>query len=180
MFVMTSHGQRPGARLHFEVSLPDQRPLYVEGVVARQVLVPPELRTVVRTGMGVRFLAGPELFGEIVPAMKAVAVKPPEDPFFITFKTEAEWKAAWERDFRLGSAQVITEERVPPNTIVTLTLNLPFAKKQVICEARVLRQELWFDGRTNHALTFMEPQETVATLQATLPKNDTPATSQSR
>ncbi|HEY1086270.1 MAG TPA: PilZ domain-containing protein [Archangium sp.] len=179
MFVMTSHGQRPGTRLHFEVSLPDQRPLFVEGVVARQVLVPPELRTVVRTGMGVRFLAGPELFGEIVPALKSTApALPKEDPFFLTFKTEAEWKRAWETDFKLGAASVVMDERVPPDTIVTLTLNLAFAKKQLICEARVVRQELWFDGRTNHALTFMEPAETVATLQATFAKNDTPTSPQ--
>ena len=31
-------------------------------------------------------------------------------------------------------------------------------------KARVVRQELWFDGRTNHALAFMEPKETVASL----------------
>lgn len=163
MFVVTSHSSAPGSRLHFEVLLADQRPLYLEGVVARRVLVPPELRSVVRTGIGVRFLGGPELMGEFVPTMRSASpIK--SDPFKLTFRTPSEWKAAFEQDFRLGSANVVSEERVAPNTIVTLTLDLPFLKKQVVCEARVVRQELWFDGRTNHALAFMEPKETVASL----------------
>jgi hypothetical protein len=163
MFVVTSHSSAPGSRLHFEVLLADQRPIYLEGVVARRVLVPPELRTVVRTGIGVRFLGGLELMGEFVPTTRSASpIK--ADPFKLTFKTPSEWKAAFEQDFKLGSANVVSAERVAPNTIVTLTIDLPFLKKQVVCEARVVRQELWFDGRTNHALAFMEPTETVASL----------------
>ena len=82
LFVVTSQKPKPGTRLHLEVTMPGELPLFLEGVVMRQVLVPPELRQVVKSGFGIRYLLGSELMAELVPAMTS-PVK--EDPFLLTF-----------------------------------------------------------------------------------------------
>lgn len=164
MFVVTGHGVKPGERVHCEVSLPTGRALFVEGLVARQVIVPPELRAVVRSGFGVRFLSGADLLGELVPS-QAPSLSVQEDPFCLAFHTEPEWRAMFEQHIRRGGAYVWTDEAVERDSVVTVTFDLRFLKRQHSFEGRVIRQEPWPDGRTMHAVAFLEPAAVVAALQ---------------
>jgi hypothetical protein len=75
MFVRANSSPKPGTRVHLEVTLPGEVQLFVEAVVARQVLVPP-LRQ---------------------PAKKG-------NPFALAFDDPATWKAAWEREYSRGGA----------------------------------------------------------------------------
>lgn len=108
LFVVTGQTPKPGTRLHLEVMLQNEKPLYVEGVVARLVLVPPELRLIMKAGVGVRYLLGHELLSELSPALS-----PPkkDDPFTLTFDDEASWRAA--RGARQGT-QARRRLRVEP------------------------------------------------------------------
>lgn len=167
MFVVTGHGCPPDTRLHLEVLLPGSEVLFVEGVVARQVVVPVELRSVVRGGFGVRFLGGAELLAELVPS-QAPLLEARLDPFCLAFTDAPQWRAAFEQQFRRGGAYVVTDEPVDEQQVVTLTFDLRFLKRQLAFEGRVIRKETWPDGRVMHAVAFTDPASTVAALGTTL------------
>jgi hypothetical protein len=94
LFVVSSQTPRPGTRVHLEVMMQGERPLFVEGVVARLVIVPPELRQIMKAGFGIRYLLGNEVMGELVPSLSAPR---PDDPFTLTFTDDATWRAAVEK-----------------------------------------------------------------------------------
>lgn len=165
LFVVTGQRPAPGTRLHLEVTLPGELPLFIEGVVTRQVLVPPELRSVVKAGFGVRFLVGTELMAELVPAMTNTAK---EDPFLLTFPDEEGWRAAVEKDFRRGGLFVWTGKKVAENMIVSVTFDLLFLRRQLAFEARVVHTNTGSDGRTGVALMFVDAPAAIASLTSTV------------
>ncbi len=165
LFVVTSQKPKPGTRLHLEVTMPGELPLFIEGVVMRQVLVPPELRQVVKAGFGIRFLLGSELMAELVPAMTSQAK---EDPFLLTFAEKDEWRAAVEKDFKRGGLFVWTRKAVAQNMIVTVTFDLIFLRRQLAFEARVVHTNAGADGRTGVSLMFVDAPGAIASLTSTL------------
>jgi hypothetical protein len=165
LFVVTGQKPKPGTRLHLEVTLPGELPLFIEGVVTRQVLVPPELRQVVKSGFGIRYLSGTELMAEIVPAMSAPHK---EDPFLLTFADEASWQAAVEKDFRRGGLFVWTRKTVAQNMIVTVTFDLLFLQRQLAFEARVVHTNTGPDGRIGVAMIFVDAPAAIAALTSTI------------
>jgi hypothetical protein len=165
IFVVTSQRPRPGTRLHLEVTLPGELPLFVEGVVMRQVLVPPELRQVVRAGFGIRYLVGAEFMAELVPAI-TTPVK--EDPFLLAYSDEAEWRGAVENEFNRGGLFLWTKNPVPQNLIVTVTFDLVFLRRQLAFEARVVHTNQGADGRYGVAMMFVDAPGAMASLSSTL------------
>jgi len=123
-------------------------------VVARQVIVPPELRQVVRTGFGVRYLLGNELMAELVPSLHAVRK---EDPFCLVFTEFTAWSDAVEKQFKRGGAFVWSPRPVLQNTILTVTFDLRFLEMQLAFEARVVHVMPGPDGRHGVALMFVDP-----------------------
>lgn len=168
LFVVT--GQRPklGTRMHLEVTLPGELPLFIEGVVTRQVLVPPELRQVVRAGFGIRYLQGQELIAELVPAMKEMNAAVKEEPFVLSFADAASWRAAVEKDLKRGGLFVWTRKTVEQNMIVTVAFDLMYLQHQLAFEARVVHANPGPDGRTGVGLMFVDAAAAVASLTATL------------
>lgn len=165
LFVVSGHNAKPGTRLHLDVTLPGELPLFVECVVARQVLVPPELRQVVKSGFGVRFLMGAELMAELVPAMNTPLK---DDPFCLAFTDPAAWHAAVEKEFKRGGAFVWSPRAVAQNTIITVTFDLRFLGRQLAFEARVVHSMPGPDGRFGVALMFVDPAGAAAALTSTL------------
>jgi hypothetical protein len=166
LFVVSGSNPKPGTRLHLEVMMPGELPLFIEGVVARQVIVPPELRTVVKSGFGIRYLLGSELMAELVPAMTA-PVK--DDPFTLTFTDDATWRAAVEKEFRRGGAFVWVNRHVAQNTIISVTFDLRFQGRQLAFEARVVHtMPPGPDGRFGVALMFVDPAGAAAALTSSL------------
>jgi hypothetical protein len=166
MFVLANSSPKPGTRVHLEVTLPGEVQLFVEAVVARQVLVPPELRQVVKSGFGVRFLTGTELMAELVPPLREPAKK--GDPFTLAFDDPATWKAAWEREYSRGGAFVWSDTPVPANSTVMLTFDLKFLGRTLAFEARVVHVAPGADGRHGVALMFSDVAGATAALRATL------------
>lgn len=165
LFVVSSTNFKPGTRLHLEVTLPGEVPLFIEGVVARQVIVPPELRQVVRAGFGVRYLSGTELMAELVPALSATRR---DDPFWLAFDELPEWRAAFEKELKRGGCFVWSPKPVAQNTVVKLTVELRFLAKTLAFEARVVHVMPGADGRHGIALMFVDPVGAAAALSATL------------
>jgi hypothetical protein len=164
LFVVSSATPKPGTRLHLEVMMQGEKPLFIEGVVTRQVLVPPELRQVVRAGFGVRYLLGTELMAELVPALQGV-VK--DDPFLLAYEDEAAWREAWEKEFKRGGCFVWSPKTVAQNSIVRLTIDLRFASRTLAFEARVVHV-MPSEGRYGVALMFVDGAGALAALSATL------------
>jgi hypothetical protein len=165
MFVVASDSPKPGTRVHFEVTLPSEQPLFLEGVVARQVIVPAELRQVMKSGFGVRFLVGTELMAELVPTTVALLK---DDPFCLTFADEPAWRAAVEKEFKRGGAFVWSAKSVAQNSLVNLTFDLRFLHKHLALEARVVHTNAEPDGRIGVALMFVDPVGAKTALQSTL------------
>lgn len=166
LFVLANASPKPGARLHLELTLPDESQVYFEVVVARQVLVPPELRQVVKSGFGVRFLQASELVAELVPPMREAQKR--EDPFVLTFTEAATWKTAWEKEYCRGGVFLWCEQAVPVDAIVTLTFELRFLKRTLGFDAKVVHAAAGSDGRHGVALMFCDMTAAVTALGATI------------
>lgn len=165
LFVVSRQNPTPGTRLHLEVTLQGELPLYIEGVVTRHVQVPPELRQVVKAGFGVRFLLGAELMAELVPSLRG-PIK--DDPYLVTFDDEPAWRAAVDKDLKRGGVFVWTPMAVAQNTLVTVTFDLRFAGRQLAFEAKVVQSIPGADGRFGVALMFVDAPAAAAAFAATL------------
>lgn len=170
VFVLSTQRVAPGDRLHFEVTLQDEQPLYAEVVVARKVLVPPELRQVVHGGFGARFLTGLELMGTLVPSLVgdghrtgtapvfvAADVEVTVDPFRQVYDSATAWHEAVEREFKRGGIFLWCPAPQANNTAVTVTFDLRFAGRQLEMPTRVVHSAPGPDGRHGVALLFTDP-----------------------
>jgi len=166
LFVLSSSSPRPGTRVHLEVTLPGDVLMFIEGVVARQVVVPPELRQVVKAGFGVRFLLGTELMAELVPQLRDAPKK--DDPFTLVFEDATAWRTAWDKEFSRGGVFVWSPKALTPNSTVMLTFDLRFAGRELAFEARVVHVMPGADGRFGVALMFTDVAGATAALSATI------------
>lgn len=164
LFVVSNHNPKPGARIHLEVMLTGEVPLYMEGMVARHVAVPPELRQVVRSGFGVRYLTGVELMTEMVP-LTASSVK--DDPLCLVFDEPDTWLEAVKKEYQRGGAFIWMPKAPAPNSQVTITFDLRFLDTQLEFSARVVHTTPGPDGRVGVALMFDDPTAAAAKLAAT-------------
>ncbi len=187
LFVICTQRIAPGTRLHLEVTLQDEKPLYAEVVVARQVLVPPELRQVVHAGFGARFLTGPELVRELVPSLSAErgaaarnagqasgppGASPPRPPpapapFTQVYDSEPVWREAVEKELRRGGVFLWHTSAMANDTLVTVTFELRYAGRTLTLPARVVHSLPGADGRHGVALMFTEATAAAA-ITATL------------
>ncbi|MEW5740305.1 MAG: PilZ domain-containing protein [Myxococcota bacterium] len=166
LFVIANSSPRPGTRLHLEVTLPGELLLFMEAVVARQVVVPPELRQVVKSGFGARYLLGAEVMAELVPQLREPPKK--DDPFTFVFEDEQSWREAWDKEFSRGGGFVWCPRAVATNTTVMLTFDLRFLNRQLAFEARVVHVMPGADGRFGVAMMFTDVAGATAALSATL------------
>lgn len=165
LFIVSGQNLKPGTRVHVDITLPGEAPLYIEGVVTRASLVPTELRQIMKSGFGMRYLTGTELMAELVPAL---AAHKKVDPFCLVFTDEAVWRQSLEQEFRRGGAFVWLPKSVPADSTVTVTFDLRFLDRQLAFAAKVMHSTENPDGRFGVALMFVDPTSTVAALNGTL------------
>lgn len=166
LFVLANTSPKPGTRVHLEVALQDDNLVFIEGAVARQVVVPPELRQVVKSGFGVRFLSGTEVMAELVPQLREPPKK--DDPFTLVFDDEKTWQDAWDREFSRGGVFVWASRPMATNLVVMLTFDLRFLGRTLAFEARVVHVMPGPDGRHGVALMFSDVAGATSALSATL------------
>jgi hypothetical protein len=162
MFISTSTGIKPGTRLHVEVTTVDETLLFFEGVVARQVVVPPELRTLMRPGFGLRFLTGTELMSELIPSLKD------QTHLQVVFDSVEAFRDAWERELKRGGAFLWAEKAYPLNSIVTVEFDFTFANRRLAFESRVVHVVPDQQGRHGMAFMFLDVNNATAALTALL------------
>lgn len=147
MFISTSARMVPGTRLHVEVTTAEGVILYCEGVVARQVVVPPELRTLMRPGFGLRFLTGTEVMSELVPSLRD------QTRLQVVFESLEGFRDAWERELQRGGAFLWAEKAYPLNSIVTVEFDFSYANRRLAFESRVVH--VVPDDAGRHGMAFM-------------------------
>lgn len=166
LFVTSSHVPRPGTRLHLEVFLPGEHPLFVEGVVSRLVLVPPELRSIRQQGFGVRYLQGGELLHELVPRITKAAND--DDPFTLVFTDREAWQHMLHSELKRGGVFLWSPKPVAPASSVTVTFDLRFIERRLSFIARVVHATNGEDGRHGVALMFVDAGGAAMALLQTL------------
>jgi hypothetical protein len=162
MFVSTTAGIKPGARLHVEVTTADETLIFFEGIVARQVVVPPELRTLMRPGFGLRFLTGTEVMSELIPSLKD------QTHLQVVFDSVDAFRDAWDRELKRGGAFLWAERAYPLNSIVTVEFDFAFANRRLAFESRVVHVVPEQQGRHGMAFMFLDVTNATTALSALL------------
>lgn len=165
LFVVSGQNTKPGTRLHLEVLLPGDAPLYLEGIVMRQVLVPTELRQVVKSGFGVRYLSGAELMAELVPALSTTRK---EDPFYLPFLDEGSWRSMVDKELRRGGVFIWSNKPLSPSSTLTVTFDLRFMEQILAFESKVVHCMPGPDGRMGIALLFTDAPSVALAIAKTL------------
>lgn len=162
MFVSTTTPVKPGTRLHVEVTTAEEALMFFEAVVARQVVVPPELRTLMRPGFGMRFLTGTELMSELIPSLKD------QTHLQVVFDSVDSFREAWERELKRGGAFLWAEKAYPINSIVTVEFDFAFANRRLAFESRVVHVVPDHEGRHGMAFMFLDVNNATVALSALL------------
>lgn len=161
MFIVTTLGPKIGTRMHVEITMDQDRVMYMESVVARLAIVAPELRQMMKGGFGVRFLTPSEIVAEMVPHLK--------DPgrLMVSFPTAKVFSEAWERELKRGGLFLWSERQQSLNTIVSVEIDLPFASRTLAFEARVVHVNT-DAGKFGLGLMFLDPAASSAAFSSIL------------
>lgn len=162
MFISTTAAIKPGTRLHVEVTTAEETLIFFEGVVARQVVVPPELRTLMRPGFGLRFLTGTEVMSELIPSLKD------QTHLQVVFDSLEAFRDAWERELKRGGAFLWADKAYPLNSIVTVEFDFLFARRRLAFESRVVHVVPDQQGRHGMAFMFLDVAGATAALSTLL------------
>jgi hypothetical protein len=162
MFVSTTASIKPGLRVHVEVTTTENLLLFFEGTAVRQVVVPAELRGVVKAGFGFRYLSGTELMSEMVPSLKD------QTHLQVVFPTADALKDAWDRELNRGGAFLWADKPYPLNSIVVVEFDLPFVGRRLAFESRVVHCVPEQQGKHGMAFTFLDIPNATAALSSVL------------
>lgn len=131
VFIIASAIPKLDTRLHLQLFVEQERYLLFEAEVRRHKLVPPELRTLERSGFGVRLLTPRELLNT------AMGQELQVQRFELVYPIKAAFQQAYERELRMGAAFISTSKQLPRDTEVVLSLVLEFAGRIVELETLV-------------------------------------------
>ena len=129
-FILSPHRPALDARIHLQLFLHPDQPVYFEALVRRHKLVPPELRSIAKGGFGLSFLLPDEILREIiVDSQHCIDVH---------YSNLEDLRDTYQREFRHGGLFVRTERRFKPNVEVIRILHLDFADKKLEFPASVV------------------------------------------
>lgn len=137
------------SRIHIEVVVDPTRSLFMEGVVQRLAVAPPELRQVTRSGFGVRILSQGELFGEIMPVSKAA--------LSVRYARMEELQRAFDEEIKRGGVFVQAPTAPAVNSVVALDIESPFLGETVNVQVRVVHVVAQPSGGFGVAVVFTDP-----------------------
>jgi hypothetical protein len=164
LFIISSPVVKIGQRMHVQLELDSGKLVYTEVVVARIHQVPPELRTVVKGGFGVRYLTQRELLHELLPNIGAMAAK------VMSFDTA--WKLAevYEKELKRGGVFIWSDAAVTVDTVISIEFELGYANHTITLNAKVGTVVPNADGKFGLACMFMEGPAVSAQFLPYLPK----------
>jgi PilZ domain len=131
LFIIASSTPPLDTRLHLQLFVEPERYVFFEGEVRRHKIVPIELRSIERSGFGVRLLSPREVLNEAL----GQQLRTPR--FELVYPTRALFQQAYERELRMGAVFVSTSKQLPRDTPVVLNFVLEFAGRVLELEALV-------------------------------------------
>jgi Tfp pilus assembly protein PilZ len=158
MFVVTGQIPKVGTRLHVEVTMELDRLIFFEGQVARQTLVAPELRQIMRGGFGVRLLTPSELMAEMVPQVRD------KSQLQLRYETLTALKEAYDKELKRGGVFLWADKPQLAGSVIGVELEFPFASRTLTFEARVVHTMPEASGRHGVALMFLDGAGVAAAL----------------
>lgn len=163
LFVIASTTVKVGQRLHLQVET-EARALYLEAMVARINQVPPELRTVVKGGFGVRFLTQREVLGELVPNTSVPGAK------VMSFDTAWKLSELYEKEIKRGGVFLWSDNAVAVDSVIPIEFELGYANHAITLEAKVTTVVPNPDGKFGLACMFVDGPAVAVQFQPYLPK----------
>jgi PilZ domain len=163
LFIIATTNVKVGSKLHLQIDV-EGRPLYQEAMVARLNVVPPELRTVVKGGFGVRFLTQRELLAEMIPNAANAMTR------VMSFDTA--WKLAelYEKEIKRGGVFLWSDTQVALDTVIPIEFELGYANHAITLQAKVVTVVPNPDGKFGLACMFIDGAEVAVQFQPYLPK----------
>jgi hypothetical protein len=165
LFIIATTTVKIGQRLHLQVEA-EARAVYLEALVARINQVPPELRTVVKGGFGVRFLTQRELLSELVPNTSAPGAK------VMSFDTAWKLSELYEKELKRGGVFLWSDTAVAVDSVVPIEFELGYANHAITLQAKVTTVVPNPDGKFGLACMFLDGPQVAAQFQPYLPKTE--------
>jgi hypothetical protein len=164
LFIIASTLVKVGQRMHVQLEVEAGKLIFCEVVVARIHQVPPELRTVVKGGFGVRYLTQREMLHELMPNIGALAAK------VMSFDTA--WKLAevYEKELKRGGVFIWSDNAVAVDSVIPIEFELGYANHTITLNAKVVTVVPNPDGKFGLACMFMEGPAASAQFAPYLPK----------
>lgn len=130
MFLVTNQLFPLRTRVHVQMFVDTTRFICFEAEVRRHKVIPVELRSVERGGMGLRLLTPTELMREILDGGRLRVT--------VTYPSAAAFRVAYERELKGGQLVLRAQRPLPKDTKLLLELSLPFVPVSVEVEATVV------------------------------------------
>jgi Tfp pilus assembly protein PilZ len=132
IFVVAQQFPPIDSRLHMQIFIDAMKFVFVEGVVKRHKMVPPQMRQVEPAGFGIRFLSRDELLSEIVPRVEA------ELRLECVYHSKDDLVRAYQREMKFGGVFVHTDQAIPRDSKVVLEVRLDYAREKFVFGAKVI------------------------------------------
>jgi PilZ domain len=163
LFIIASTTVKVGQRVHLQLDA-ETRSIYLEAMVARINQVPPELRTVVKGGFGVRYLTQREVLSELMPNTASPSTK------VMSFDTAWKLSELYEKEIKRGGVFLWSDNAVAVDSVIPIEFELGYANHAITLDAKVVTVVPNPDGKFGLACMFVDGAQVAAQFQPYLPK----------
>jgi hypothetical protein len=165
LFITAAQLPRLGAKVSVRIEGPN--PLETSGEVVRHSIVPPELRTVMRHGFGVKVAAPREVMREFIastsPSVRssASAVQRP----LVYWASRSEYERARSEELVRGGLSFISARSIPLNEELEISLACAWKSGDVVVKVRtVFTQPV--NGTMRVMVTLLDPADSLSRIDA--------------
>lgn len=160
LFITTTLLPKVGTRLMVQLETPTKKSSIVMGEVVRHVVVPPELRSVMRHGFGVRLLSDRAQVRSLMEADKPAPTGPS-----VTFTVPAEYQRVKTEELSKGCLSFVSPKAVAINDEVEVLIACAWRQGSLTLRGRtVLARDL--AGVCHAVMVLNEPAKALASLDA--------------
>ncbi|MBL8936709.1 MAG: PilZ domain-containing protein [Archangium sp.] len=159
LFITTTLLPKVGTRLMVQLESPTKKSSIVMGEVVRHVIVPPELRSVMRHGFGVKLISDRALVRSLMEAEKPVPAGPS-----ITFHTPAEYQRVKAEELSKGCLSFTSPKAVAINDEVEVAISCAWRQGVLTLRGRtVLARDV--AGACHAVLVLNDPAKATSALE---------------
>lgn len=160
LFITTTLLPKVGTRLMVQLESPTKKSSVVMGEVVRHVVVPPELRSVMRHGFGLRLISDRALVRSLLEAEKPAPTGP-----FVSFTAKAEYQRAKGEELSKGCLSFTSPKAVAINDEVEVSVTCGWRQGVLTLRGRtVLARDI--GGVCQAVMVLNDPARAIASLES--------------